>query len=222
MTSILELKEIEFCYDSSIKILDKVNLKVDEGEVITIFGKSGIGKSTLLKIICGLLEAKSGKVYLDGKDITNIPANKRNIVMTLQDSYLFPHMTVEDNIGFSMKMYGKNKTEIKERVNELLNMIGLSGYEKKKPKELSGGEKKRVALARAIADYPRLILLDEPFTGLDEEIKNQILEIVKLLNKKYNTSLILITHDIHEAKTLSDRIIKLEDGKFKDFIFKFS
>lgn len=171
MTSILELKEIEFCYDSSIKILDKVNLKVDEGEVITIFGKSGIGKSTLLKIICGLLEAKSGKVYLDGKDITNIPANKRNIVMTLQDSYLFPHMTVEDNIGFSMKMHGKNKTEIKERVNELLNMIGLSGYEKKKPKELSGGEKKRVALARAIADYPRLILLDEPFTGLDEEIK---------------------------------------------------
>ena len=219
MTCILELKEIEFCYDSSIKILDKVNLKVDEGEVITIFGKSGIGKSTLLKIICGLLEAKSGKVYLDGKDITNIPANKRNIVMTLQDSYLFPHMTVEDNIGFSMKMHGKNKTEIKERVNELLNMIGLSGYEKKKPKELSGGEKKRVALARAIADYPRLILLDEPFTGLDEEIKTQILEIVKLLNRKYNTSLILITHDIHEAKTLSDRIIQLEDGKFKDFIF---
>ena len=219
MTCILELKEIEFCYDSSIKILDKVNLKVDEGEVITIFGKSGIGKSTLLKIICGLLEAKSGKVYLDGKDITNIPANKRNIVMTLQDSYLFPHMTVEDNIGFSMKMHGKNKTEIKERVNERLNMIGLSGYEKKKPKELSGGEKKRVALARAIADYPRLILLDEPFTGLDEEIKTQILEIVKLLNRKYNTSLILITHDIHEAKTLSDRIIQLEDGKFKDFIF---
>lgn len=217
---ILTLKDINFFYERDNVVLKNINLSIKEGEVITIFGSSGIGKSTLLKIICGLILPNSGSIFLDGKDITRLVPTKRNIVMTLQDSYLFPHMTVEKNIAFSMKMRGKKKNEIKKRVKNLLEMIDLKGYENKKPKELSGGEKKRVALARAICSYPKILMLDEPFTGLDNKIKAKMLDIIKFLNEKYNMTLVLVTHDIEDAKILSDRILEFKDKKLEEIYRK--
>ncbi|MDY6065841.1 MAG: ABC transporter ATP-binding protein [Finegoldia sp.] len=213
--SILKLENITFSYKDK-EVLSDISFEIYEGEIVSLVGKSGIGKSTLLKIICGLESPDVGKIYLDGKDITDISPNKRNIVMTLQDSYLFPHMSVEDNIGFSMKMRGEKKDIIKARVVELLKIIKLEGYENKKPKELSGGEKKRVALARAICDFPRILLLDEPFTGLDPEIKGQMLKLVQYINKKHNMTILMVTHDLDDAKNISDRILRIEDRKLHE------
>lgn len=204
----LELLDITFKYENE-KVLDKFNLSVKDKEFITLFGKSGIGKSTILKIIAGLEFPDEGKVLLDGEDITFTSVNKRNITMALQDSYLFPHMSVEKNIGFGMKIRKLSKAEIKKRVNELLHEVELDGYNNKKPKELSGGEKKRVSLCRAVSFNPKILLLDEPFAGLDDELRVKSCAILKRLHVNNNMTTILVTHDRDDAENLSDRIIEL-------------
>lgn len=195
---------VTFGYNNK-KIINNFSFSLDKGETLLIMGKSGIGKSTILKIISGLEELENGEIILDNKNITNEKIEKRNVGYLFQEFALFPHLTVYDNIGYALK-----KGEKKERVKELLKIIELEGYEKRYPHELSGGEKQRVALARAMAKVPKLLLLDEPFSSLNEELKDKLREDLKKILQSFNIATIIVSHD-SEDKILADRIIKIEN-----------
>ena len=209
---ILTLKNISFSYKDKV-IFDNYNFVMNKEEIIAIIGPSGCGKSTLLKIINGLETEYSGDVLLNGINVNNIPVNKRDIVLMFQDNLLFPHMTIFENIEFSLKMKKYPKHEIKKMVEEVARDIHLEDKLKKYPKELSGGQQRRVALARAVISKPKLLLLDEPFTGLDKEIKLEIMNLVKIIREKYNTSIIFVTHDLSEAEYLEAKCIEFKKGE---------
>ena len=206
---ILTLKNISFSYKDKV-IFDNYNFVMNKEEIIAIIGPSGCGKSTLLKIINGLETEYSGDVLLNGVNVNNIPVNKRDIVLMFQDNLLFPHMTIFENIEFSLKMKKYPKHEIKKMVEEVAKDIHLQDKLNKYPKELSGGQQRRVALARAVISKPKLLLLDEPFTGLDKEIKLEIMNLVKIIREKYNTSIIFVTHDLSEAEYLKAKYIEFK------------
>ena len=208
----LELQNIQKKF-SNKKILDGLNLKVKDGERISILGPSGCGKSTTLSIIAGLNDDFEGKVILDNEDITSKAANKRNIVIVNQENLLFPHMNVYENIAFGLRVRKKSKDEIDKKVKELLSDIGLEGYEKKKVSMISGGEKQRVALARALAVEPEVLLLDEAYSSLDTNLRERMRELTIRLQKKHNTTMILVTHDKEEAILFSDRMAIMLNGK---------
>lgn len=209
---ILTLKNISFSYKDKM-IFDNYNFVMNKEEIIAIIGPSGCGKSTLLKIINGLETEYSGDVLLNGINVNNIPVNKRDIVLMFQDNLLFPHMTIFENIEFSLKMKKYPKHEIKKMVEEVARDIHLEDKLNKYPKELSGGQQRRVALARAVISKPKLLLLDEPFTGLDKEIKLEIMNLVKIIREKYNTSIIFVTHDLSEAEYLEAKCIEFKKGE---------
>ena len=209
---ILTLKNISFSYKDKV-IFDNYNFMMNKEEIIAIIGPSGCGKSTLLKIINGLETEYSGDVLLNGINVNNIPVNKRDIVLMFQDNLLFPHMTIFENIEFSLKMKKYPKHEIKKMVEEVARDIHLEDKLNKYPKELSGGQQRRVALARAVISKPKLLLLDEPFTGLDKEIKLEIMNLVKIIREKYNTSIIFVTHDLSEAEYLEAKCIEFKKGE---------
>jgi spermidine/putrescine ABC transporter, ATP-binding protein PotA len=209
---ILTLKNISFSYKDKV-IFDNYNFVMNKEEIIAMIGPSGCGKSTLLKIINGLETDYSGDVLLDGVNVNNIPVNKRDIVLMFQDNLLFPHMTIFENIEFSLKMKKYPKHEIKKMVEEVAKDIHLQDKLNKYPKELSGGQQRRVALARAVISKPKLLLLDEPFTGLDKEIKLEIMNLVKIIREKYNTSIIFVTHDLSEAEYLKAKYIEFKKGE---------
>lgn len=209
---ILTLKNISFSYKDKV-IFDNYNFVMNKEEIIAIIGPSGCGKSTLLKIINGLETEYSGDVLLNGINVNNIPVNKRDIVLMFQDNLLFPHMTIFENIEFSLKMKKYPKHEIKKMVEEVARDIHLEDKLNKYPKELSGGQKRRVALARAVISKPKLLLLDEPFTGLDKEIKLEIMNLVKIIREKYNTSIVFVTHDLSEAEYLEAKCIEFKKGE---------
>ena len=206
---ILTLKNISFSYKDKV-IFDNYNFVMNKEEIIAMIGPSGCGKSTLLKIINGLETDYSGDVLLDGVNVNNIPVNKRDIVLMFQDNLLFPHMTIFENIEFSLKMKKYPKHEIKKMVEEVAKDIHLQDKLNKYPKELSGGQQRRVALARAVISKPKVLLLDEPFTGLDKEIKLEIMNLVKIIREKYNTSIIFVTHDLSEAEYLKAKYIEFK------------
>ena len=206
---ILTLKNISFSYKDKL-IFDNYNFVINKEEIIAIIGPSGCGKSTLLKIINGLETEYSGDVLLDGVNVNNIPVNKRDIVLMFQDNLLFPHMTIFENIEFSLKMKKYPKHKIKNMVDEVAKDIHLQDKLNKYPRELSGGQQRRVALARAVISKPKLLLLDEPFTGLDKEIKLEIMNLVKIIREKYNTSIIFVTHDLSEAEYLKAKYIEFK------------
>lgn len=208
----LELQNIQKKF-SNKKVLDGLNLKVKNGERISILGPSGCGKSTTLSIIAGLNDDFEGKVILDNEDITSKAANKRNIVIVNQENLLFPHMNVYENIAFGLIVRKKSKEEIDKKVKELLSDIGLEGYEKKKVSMISGGEKQRVALARALAVEPEVLLLDEAYSSLDTNLRERMRELTIRLQKKHNTTMILVTHDKEEAILFSDRMAIMLNGK---------
>lgn len=195
------------------EVLRNIDLEVSEGEILTVLGSSGCGKSTLLKIFAGILFPEKGKVWLDGKDITHLPTGKRNIIMVHQDLLLFPHMNVYENIAYGLKARRRGKKEINTAVEELLIMTELEGYGNKNVNDLSGGEKQRVALARSIAAEPHIILLDEPFSGLDTPLRRKIRQFTAELVRKKGITTILVTHDREEAFTMSDKIALMEDGE---------
>lgn len=202
----LSLKNINFYYGKN-KILDDVSFNVDKGEIIAVLGSSGSGKSTLLNIICGLETVSSGSIFLNGKDITNLECEKRNIGLVFQDYALFPHLTVEKNVGFALK---SSKDPI---IDSMLDLVKMKSFKKRYPYELSGGEKQRVAIARSLAAKPSILLLDEPFSNLDANSKEEVRKDIKEILKKSNTTAVIVTHDIEDAYDLADRIIYIKNGK---------
>ena len=198
-------------------ILKGINLGINTGEFVSLLGASGCGKSTLLKSIAGLLEVKEGEIYIDDKQITGIAPEQRGTVIVFQDLRLFPHMTVEQNIAFSMEIKKISKEEQKKKVKELLEAVQLPGFEKRKIREMSGGQKQRVALARALAADPKILLLDEPFSSLDENLRYEMARLVKKLHRQMGLTVIMVTHDKSEAMKVSDRIALMKDGQILQY-----
>ncbi len=214
-------KEIILQLDSIYKsfaeteVLKGISLSVYEGEFITLLGSSGCGKTTTLRIIAGLETPDRGRVILKGEDVTNLAPNRRDVNTVFQSYALFPHMNVETNIGYSLKIKKVPKSEIKVRVKEILELVQLEGYEKRMPGELSGGQRQRVAIARALINRPKLLLLDEPLGALDLQLRRQMQLELKRLQKKLGLTFIYITHDQEEALNMSDRIVVMEGGRFE-------
>ncbi len=214
MTPILELKNIIKNF-GDVKVLKGIDLYVAEGEFVTILGSSGCGKTTTIRIIAGLEELDEGQVLLGGQNVTALEPNKREVNTVFQSYALFPHMTVEANVGYGLKLKKMPRAEIKKRVTDALEMVQLTGYEKRKTQELSGGQKQRVAIARAIINRPKLLLLDEPLGALDLQLRRQMQEELKHLQKKLGMTFIYITHDQEEASFLSDRIVVMNEGRIE-------
>ena len=194
------------------EILHDIDFYMEDGEFVSLLGASGCGKTTLLKSIAGLLDTREGDILIDGQSILREPPEKRGTVIVFQDLRLFPHMTVEKNIAFPMELQKIPKKEQQETIQRLLAEVQLAGYGKRKIKELSGGQMQRVALARALAADPRILLLDEPFSGLDEKLRLEMGSLVKKLHRERHITTILVTHDKREALQMSDRIALMREG----------
>jgi thiamine transport system ATP-binding protein len=190
-------------------VLDNFSVAVNDGEIVGLLGPSGCGKSTLLRVIAGLQPMESGVVRWDGDDLAKVPAHARRFGFVFQDQQLFPHLNVAANVGFGLKMAHAAKPVIAKRVGELLELVGLPGYERRTVATLSGGEGQRVSLARALAPEPRLLLLDEPFSALDRELQDRLVIEVRGLLKQLGMTAIHVTHDPEEAQIMCDRVIKL-------------
>ncbi len=188
------------------------SLEIKSGKFVSVVGPSGCGKTTLLRIISGLQESK-GKIFFGDKEVTKVPTEKRNIGFVFQGDSLFPHLNVFDNIAFGLKM--KKEKQIKEKVLNALSLVHLNGFEKRNTVNLSGGEKRRVEIARAIAFEPGLLLLDEPLNGLDANLKEKMKLFLKELSEKTGLTMIMVTHDIDEAFFLSDEIIVMDSGRIE-------
>ena len=212
----LSVKGLNVSYGKN-HILKDINLEIENGEFVSILGKSGCGKTTLIKSIAGLLETDNGDINIFDKNVAGLPPEKRQTVIVFQDLRLFPHMNVEDNIAFAMKLKKMDKAVIKEKVEKLLDQVRLSGYEKRKVSRLSGGQMQRVALARALGAEPKLLLLDEPFASLDEDLRKEMGELVRRLHRENGITTVMITHDKEEAMELSDRLALMEEGRILAF-----
>ena len=194
--------------------VDQVDLEIFRGELFSLLGASGCGKTTLLRILAGLETPTSGRVWIDGVDITQIPAYERPVNMMFQSYALFPHMNVAQNVAYGLKRDGIPKEEIGQRVDQMLTMVELSGFSKRKPHQLSGGEQQRVALARALVKRPKVLLLDEPLAALDKRLREQTQYELMRIQEQLGVTFIVVTHDQQEAMTLSTRIAVMNEGRF--------
>ena len=208
---IVELKNFSKSYGDKVVIKD-LDLQINEGEFVTILGSSGCGKTTILRSISGLDNPTTGRVYIDGEDVTDLDPTKREVNTLFQNYSLFPLMTVHDNVEFGLKMKKVPKEEREKRIKEALELVQLTGYENRKPSELSGGEQQRVSIARGIVNKPKVLLLDEPLSALDLKLRIQMRLELKNLQKKLGITFIYVTHDQDEALTMSDRIVLLHNG----------
>lgn len=211
----LELKNIKKSFQEGEDVLDGICLTAKKGEFVTLLGSSGCGKTTTLRIIAGLEQPDSGQVFLNGKDVTGLEPNRRNVNTVFQNYALFPHMNVADNIGYGLKLKKTPKAEISRRVKEMLELVQLAGFEKRKPSELSGGQRQRVAIARALVNNPEVLLLDEPLGALDLQLRRAMQHELKHLQKKLGITFIYITHDQEEAINMSDTIAVMNHGRFE-------
>ncbi len=193
--------------------VNEISLRIEDGEFLTLVGPSGCGKSTTLRAIAGLENPTAGDIFIDGQRVNDLPPQKRNISMVFQSYALFPHMSVESNLAFGMKIRKKSPEEKSEKIRWVIDLLGLSGFEKRLPKELSGGQRQRVALGRALVLEPKVLLLDEPLSNLDAKLRLRMRTELKRLHKKIKTTIIYVTHDQAEAMTLSDRLAVMRDGK---------
>lgn len=192
-------------------VLNTVSLAVAAGEVVAVFGPSGSGKSTLLRAVAGLVEVESGRVVIDGVDVTSVPTHRRRVGMVFQDEQLFPHRDVAGNVAFGLEMAGVERRERESRVEELLSAVGLDGFGDRDVSTLSGGEAKRVALARSLAPRPAVLLADEPLTGLDADLHDRLAVEVGAVLRESGTTTLWVTHDRAEATLVADRSVSLAD-----------
>ncbi|MBZ9724458.1 ABC transporter ATP-binding protein [Mesorhizobium sp. CO1-1-11] len=197
----------------SFRALDNLTLDIGRGEFLTLLGPSGSGKTTFLMILAGFVQPSEGRLFSDGADITDRPAEQRAAGMVFQGYALFPHMSVEANIAFPLKVRKKSAAEIKKRVGEMIERVGLVGHERKLPSQLSGGQQQRVALARALVFEPGVLLLDEPFSALDKSLRGQMQAEMKRLHQETGTTFVFVTHDQSEALALSSRVAIFNHGK---------
>lgn len=208
----IEFRGICKSYDGVNQVLKNIDLDVEKGELVTLLGPSGCGKSTLLRSLAGLEQISSGKIILDGEDITNLPVQKRGIGMVFQQYSLFQNMNVEENIAFGLKIAKMDKLTISEKVKRAIEMVDLVGKEKSYPSQLSGGQQQRVAIARAIVMEPKVLLLDEPLSAIDAKLRRELQEKIKNVQKKLKITTIFVTHDQDEAMIMSDRIHLMNQG----------
>jgi putative spermidine/putrescine transport system ATP-binding protein len=201
----------------SVKALDDVSLSVDRGEFVTLLGPSGSGKTTLLMTIAGFSRPTQGSILVGDTEIVRLPPHRREIGMVFQNYALFPHMTVEGNIGYPLRLRKQSKTEISKRVQNALDLVQLGGYGGRFIDELSGGQRQRVALARAIVFEPRILLMDEPLSALDKQLRERMQIEIRRLHDRLGTTTIAVTHDQREALTMADRVAVLHQGRLMQF-----
>jgi len=209
------LKDIGKKYDN-FQMRD-FNLEIEKGEFVTLLGESGCGKTTLLNIISGLIEDYEGEVCIEGEKTRGKSPKEKGLSMVFQDSLLLPNLNVEDNVAFGLKMMGISKKERLKKSKSVLEELGLGGFEKRHPYDLSGGQKQRVSIARALVMEPRLLLMDEPFSALDEGLRGKLQKLLKKIQKKHKSTVLFVTHDRNEAFYLSDKIAILDNGNLAQF-----
>ena len=208
----LRAEDVSVRFDGTAA-LDGASLEFGHGEVVTVLGPSGSGKTTLLRVIAGLQAPDSGRVLLDGIDLASTPPHRRGIGLVFQDHALFPHRDVADNVAFGLRMRGDSTEQVASRTADLLDLVGLAGFERRSVGSLSGGEQQRVALARALAPEPRVLLLDEPLGSLDRRLRDRLLEDLGRLFDELRLTAMYVTHDQTEAFTLGDRVAVMRAGR---------
>ena len=196
-----------------VKAVDHADLEIQDGEFFSMLGPSGSGKTTCLRMIAGFDRPTSGRIFLYGQDVSNLPPYERNVNTVFQDYALFPHMTIQDNIAYGLMVKGIPKAQRYRQVDEMLELVRLPGYGQRKPSQLSGGQRQRVALARALINHPRVLLLDEPLGALDLKLRQQMQVELKSIQKRVGITFIFVTHDQEEALTMSDRIAVFNEGR---------
>ncbi len=209
------LSHIDVSYDKKHLILQDLNLEFNKGELLSLLGPSGCGKTTTLRVIAGLIETNAGTFTLDGVDMTHIPVHKRDFGLVFQSYALFPHLTVFDNITFGLKQRKCSTQETVEKVKSMMEICGISGYEKRFPKQLSGGQRQRVALARALVIEPKLLLLDEPLSNLDAQLRVQMRSTIKRIQQELGITTVFVTHDQEECFSISDRVAIMDKGRIE-------
>jgi putative spermidine/putrescine transport system ATP-binding protein len=208
----LQLNNLQKSYGANA-VVKQFDLSIERGEFVTFLGPSGCGKTTTLRMVAGFETPSGGEIRIDGRDVTNVAASRRNIGMVFQSYALFPNMTVADNVGFGLKVAGRSASEIRARVDEMLEMIKLPHLRDRYPYQLSGGQQQRVSLARALAPSPQILLLDEPLSALDARIRVSLREEIRALQIKLGITTIFVTHDQEEALSMSDRIVVMNEGR---------
>jgi sulfate transport system ATP-binding protein len=195
------------------KAVNDVSFDVGQGQLVALLGPSGSGKSTILRIIAGLEEPDAGQVFLTGEDATSVPVRSRGVGFVFQHYALFKHMTIAENVGFGLKVRGTPRAEIDKRVAELMTLVHLNGMEERYPHQISGGQRQRAALARALAPQPKVLLLDEPFGALDAQVREELRKWLRRMHDEFHVTSLFVTHDRDEAMEVSDRIVLLKDGR---------
>jgi sulfate transport system ATP-binding protein len=208
----IEIRNVTKRFGSFVA-LDDVSLEIPEGSLTAVLGPSGSGKSTLLRIVAGLERPDSGEVRLSGEDATRVAPQRRNVGFVFQHYAAFKHMTVRDNVAFALSIRKRPKQEIRERVDELLELVQLSGFADRYPSKLSGGQRQRMALARALAVEPTVLLLDEPFGALDAKVRKELRDWLRRLHDEVHTTTIFVTHDQEEALEVADEIVVINEGR---------
>lgn len=218
MVSCIELRNITKCF-GDVKVLYGISFQVMAGECFALLGPSGCGKTTLLRLIAGLDEPDHGEITINNKKVCGpknmVPPHKRSVGMVFQDLALWPHMSVKENVAFGLKGHNLRKVEIKEKIEEVLDMVSLNGQREYYPHKLSGGERQRVALARTIVLRPEILLMDEPLSSLDPLLKEEIQGLIVQVKQRFNTTLVYVTHDQDEAIAIADRIAVMKDGRIE-------
>ena len=212
MMSLIELRNVSR-YWGDVRAVEKLDINIEEGEFVVLLGPSGCGKSTTLRLIAGLESVSAGGIFIDGKNVNNIDPSSRNISMVFQSYALFPHLNVEENIIFGLKVRKVKKVDRQVKLKNVAEKVGLSNLLKRKPAELSGGQRQRVALARAIISDNPVCLMDEPLSNLDAKLRHQMRSEIRLLQKDLNITLIYVTHDQTEAMSMADKIVLLNEGE---------
>ena len=213
-TTLLSIRRVAKTFVSNVVLRD-ISLEIAEGEFLTILGESGSGKTTLLRIIAGFETATSGEVWMGAERLDQQPPYRRRVNTVFQHYALFPHLTVEQNVGYGLRVAKRPEAEIRQRVSEALDKVKMSAHAKKKPSKISGGQQQRVALARALVNRPRLLLLDEPLSALDANLRRQMQVELKSLQREVGIAFVFVTHDQEEAMVMSDRIALLRSGELE-------